>query len=249
MVKSKENLVGKVFERLTVLKQVDDYISPSGKHYAQWLCECSCEKHNKVIANTQNLKQGNVKSCGCISKKHNEYVLDLNDEYGVYGIGYCHNTNTEFYFDMDDYNRIKSICWCECTSGGIQRIVGTDTNTGKLVSMHIFLGYKWHDHIDRNELNNRKHNLRPATTLENSRNKNKSIKNTSGITGVSFISSSKKWRARVSVNRKEIFLGNFTNKEDAIKARLEAEAKYYKEFAPQRHLFEEYNIKSETTQN
>ena len=32
------------------------------------------------------------------------------------------------------------------------------------------------------------------------------------------------------------------NKEDAIKARLEAEAKYYGDFAPQKHLFEEYGI-------
>jgi hypothetical protein len=31
-------------------------------------------------------------------------------------------------------------------------------------------------------------------------------------------------------------------KEDAIKARLAAELKYYGDFAPQRHLFKEYNI-------
>lgn len=248
MVKSKEDLVGQVFSRLTVLKQVDDYVSPSGKHYAQWLCECSCKENNRIIANTQNLKQGNTKSCGCMSKKYNKYVLDLSDENGLYGIGYCHNTNTEFYFDMDDYEKIKNICWCECTRSGMQCLVGTDANSGKLVAMHILLGYKWYDHADRNELNNRKHNLRPATTLENSRNKNKSAKNTSGIIGVS-LTSSNKWRARVSINRKEIFLGNFNNKEDAIKARLEAEAKYYGEFAPQRHLFKEYGINIKTAQN
>ena len=37
-------------------------------------------------------------------------------------------------------------------------------------------------------------------------------------------------------------LGYFNIKEDAIKTRLEAEAKYYGEFAPQRHLFEQYGI-------
>ena len=36
--------------------------------------------------------------------------------------------------------------------------------------------------------------------------------------------------------------GKCVKKDDAIKARLEAEAKYYGEFAPQRHLFKEYNI-------
>jgi hypothetical protein len=37
-------------------------------------------------------------------------------------------------------------------------------------------------------------------------------------------------------------LGYFINKDDAIKTRLSAEAKYYGEFAPQKHLFEEYGV-------
>lgn len=44
------------------------------------------------------------------------------------------------------------------------------------------------------------------------------------------------------VENKEIYLGTFTLKEDATKARLAAEAKYFGEFAPQKHLFEEYGI-------
>ena len=38
------------------------------------------------------------------------------------------------------------------------------------------------------------------------------------------------------------YLGSFSNKDDAIKARLNAEAKYFGKFAPQRHLFEQYGI-------
>ena len=37
-----------------------------------------------------------------------------------------------------------------------------------------------------------------------------------------------------------------TNQEDAIKARLKAELKYFGEFAPQKHLFKQYGI---ATQN
>jgi hypothetical protein len=44
------------------------------------------------------------------------------------------------------------------------------------------------------------------------------------------------------IDAKQIHLGMFENKEDAIKARLEAEAKYFGDFAPQRHLFEQYKI-------
>ena len=37
----------------------------------------------------------------------------------------------------------------------------------------------------------------------------------------------------------------FENKEDANKARLEGEAKYHKDFAPQNKLFSQYNIEEE----
>lgn len=41
---------------------------------------------------------------------------------------------------------------------------------------------------------------------------------------------------------KRINLGIYSNFEEAVKVRLEAEKKYYGEFAPHRDLFEKYNI-------
>ena len=168
--------------------------------------------------------------------------MNLIDKYGTYGIGYCHNTNTEFYFDMDDYDKIKDICWTECTRHGMQCLVGKNPIDKKLVTMHIFLGFKYHDHMDRNELNNRKYNLRPATPSEQCRNRNKPKNNTSGIIGVNWDKKLQKWRARVHINKKEINLGYFENKKDAVIARLKAEKKYYGAFAPQQHLFKQYKI-------
>ena len=66
--------------------------------------------------------------------------------------------------------------------------------------------------------------------------------NTSGITGVSWDKRLQKWSVRLQVNGERIILGNYVNKNDAIKARLEAEKKYFGEFAPQQHLFQEYGI-------
>lgn len=255
MVKVREDLTDKIFGRLKVLKQVEDYIDPkSGQHMARWLCECSCEEHNVISVLGQNLKNGTTKSCGCwhrecasnhlreVTKKNNMFSEKLCDEYGEYYIGYTNNTQNKFYIDADDFDKIKNYCWTECH----QNHNGTCTLKayidGNNVRMHTFLGYEYYDHIDRNELNNRKYNLRKCTKKENNRNRSLPSNNTSGVIGVNWEKRRNRWRSRIVVDEKEIYLGYFLDKEDAIKTRLEAEKKYYCEFAPQRHLFEQYGI-------
>ena len=105
------------------------------------------------------------------------------------------------------------------------------------------------DHINHNTLDNRKYNLRPCTHQENCRNKNMRTDNKSGVIGVYFSKEHNKWRAQIKINGKNVMVYYGSSKEDAIKARLEAEAKYYREFAPQRHLFEQYGIINEVNLN
>lgn len=263
MVKVKTDMTGwKMWEhgvpdsRLMVIQQVNDYVDNNGNRQAQWLCECSCEEHNQVIVIGSRLRNNKqcTKSCGCLAKelsakrlqgkyKLNDYHLNLQDEHGFYGVGYCANTKSEFYFDMEDYNKIKNITWYEkVRKNGFRRLAGTDRDTGKQTLMHITLGFKWCDHADKNELNNRKYNLRPATAQENARNHNKQKNNTSGFIGICQHKRYKTWRSYIMIDGKNINLGSYKNKEDAIKARLEAENKYFGKFAPQIHLFEQYGI-------
>ena len=234
---------------------------------ALWLCECSCEQHNRVVLSGKDIRNGNTKSCGCLrrensakmvldaqslatkaasqkNKDYNDMVLNLEDEYGLYGVGYCHNTGKEFYFDMEDYDKIKNICWNEQFTN-IPTIQGRDLRTNKMVRMHSYLGYENCDHEDRNELNNRKYNLRPATTQENARNHNRQKNNTSGVIGVGWLMQQNKWRAYIYIDKTHIGLGTFDNKNDAIVARLKAEQKYFGEFAPQKHLYKQYGIVSD----
>lgn len=86
------------------------------------------------------------------------------------------------------------------------------------------------DHINHNTLDNRKSNLRICTQNDNAKNKSKQINNTSGVTGVSWYKKYEKWRVRIQVNNKDILIGYFDDKEEAIKARKEAEIKYFGEF-------------------
>ena len=255
MVKTREDLTGRVFGRLTVIKQVEDYVEPlSGHRHAQWLCECSCEEHNQVVILQSSLKKKNpTQSCGCIQKetasnvlhKVNVYSEKLSDEYGEYYIGYTNNTNNKFYVDADDFDKIKNFCWTEIVSKKNFHKLTTTQEDGQTIAMHAFLGFKQYDHADRNQLNNRKYNLRKCSRQQNNRNKSIRSDNTSGITGVSFDKRSKKWVAELSGGDFR-FRQHFNNFEDAVKARLEAENKYFGEFAPQQYLYNEYGI---TVQN
>ena len=86
------------------------------------------------------------------------------------------------------------------------------------------------DHEDRNGLNNKINNLRPATRLENGRNRKFQKNNTSGITGVCWHKNRKKWMATIKIYGKQKYLGSYINKEDAAQARKEAEKKYFGKF-------------------
>lgn len=91
-----------------------------------------------------------------------------------------------------------------------------------------FLVYgKWPDdeidHIDGNSLNNRLHNLKVVSHIENGRNQKIHKNNKSGQSGVYYHKQSKKWKANIGVNGKQIQLGYFKDFESARKARKSAE--------------------------
>jgi hypothetical protein len=83
------------------------------------------------------------------------------------------------------------------------------------------------DHIDRNPLNNTRANLRTVSPMESVRNRSLFKNNTSGYAGVSLVKSSGKWKAKIRLQGKEIFLGNYSTIEEAIQARMEGEKKYW----------------------
>lgn len=86
------------------------------------------------------------------------------------------------------------------------------------------------DHEDRDKENNHRDNLRSATRSQNGMNRKISSNNTSGVTGVYWHKTSKKWRARLTSDGRRIHLGNFKHKKAAIKVRKEAEIKYFGEY-------------------
>jgi len=87
------------------------------------------------------------------------------------------------------------------------------------------------DHIDGNTSNNRIENLRKVSLAQNAMNRKIAKNNTSGITGVYFCSTWKRWKAEIKFHSKKVNLGSFDSFEDAVNARLIAEKKYHGEFS------------------
>jgi hypothetical protein len=257
MVKVKEDMTGWVMSehgvpdsRLTIIKQIEDYIEPKTKRRsARWLCECSCK--NKIIVTGNDIRSGHTKSCGCYNsdvvirrcKKYNTYEKRV-DQDGEYYVGFTANTNKEFYFDLEDYDKIKDYCWSEASNKDKTYFFISSHKKGQNIKIHQLIAGKYSDHIDRNPFNNRRNNLRQCTHQENCWNRGAHKDGSSGVAGVSWTKKDKKWRAYITVDKKQIHLGYFDDKHDAIKARLVAEQKYFKEFAPQQNLYKEYDIAS-----
>jgi len=90
------------------------------------------------------------------------------------------------------------------------------------------------DHITHGTMNfidNRMCNLRLATHSQNIMNQGTHVSNTSGARGVTWHKRDKRWIAQITLNKKQLHLGYFEDKNDAIEARKQAVENYFGEFA------------------
>ena len=218
-----EDLSGREFGLLKVIKY--DHSDKQGTH---WLCECKCK--NKVIVRRGHLISGHTQSCGCLNKKINSdrKLTNIYDLSGDYGIGWTTNTNEEFLFDLDDYEKIKDYCWLEhngyiVSSTGIllhRLIMSADENNMETV-----------DHIKHNTKDNRKSELRKASYSENNRNRGLSKNNQIGLRGI-YKYPNGSYRASITKNGKT-YTKTSKNLDFIIQWRNEKENELFGEFAYQ----------------
>lgn len=110
----------------------------------------------------------------------------------------------------------------------MHRIVILDFNNIKNTQIDI-------DHINHNERDNRKVNLRIATRSQNNQNRTMSKRNKSGFVGVFQKRNFSKWTVYLSSNNKRIQLGQYSDFTEAVKARIEAERDYFGNYAYVKH--------------
>ena len=162
-----------------------------------------------------------------------KYNLNEIIEYEDYAEVVLYNKDCEevarAIIDLDDVDEIKKYKWCLNNIGyvinrefGLLHRLIMNPDTDMVV-----------DHINHNKLDNRKSNLRICTKQQNNMNKKVRKDNTSGIKGIWWNKSRNKWTAEIMVNSKKHHLGDFSTKEEAAKARMNAEIEYFGEYRNQ----------------
>ena len=184
----------------------------SNKHYSKGYCR----KHYRVFK-----KYGEIKR---INRTPNEIVFYENYAEMVLYDKNC-NEITRTLISLDDVEKVKKYKWRLNQKGyGITQ----EHKHSKIIRLHRYImdcpENMVVDHINHNPLDNRRSNLRICTQQENSMNK-------SNVKGVTWESDRCKWRANICYKGKRINLGRYETKEEAIKARKEAEKIYFGEFA------------------
>lgn len=245
--RARGDLTGQTFGRLKVVCPTEDKEIKDGTRRKQYLCECSCGNPNLIPVLAENLLSGHTQSCGCYQKERNREANIKRNKYdlsGDYGIGYAVDSGLEFYFDLEDYDKIKDYCWSEYGTGYLITSIN-NSERKKLISMHQLLTdfkYSEVDHANRKKNDNRKANLRGVSHQQNMQNQTKRSDNKSDFIGVFWANRDKRWNANICYQGKTYSFVT-SDKEKAILWRLQKEYELFgPDFAPQRHLFAQYNI-------
>ena len=120
-----------------------------------------------------------------------------------------------------DARAVGAFNWWYHGPNGYGYALNTRKGTGALF-LHRFIADRMGlsrkreiDHEDGDHLNCRRSNLRPATKSQNSQNAKLRKDNTSGVKGVTWHAPSRTWEARITANKKSIFLGNYATVAEA----------------------------------
>jgi hypothetical protein len=143
--------------------------------------------------------------------------------------------------DAADYDWLNQWNWFAAWAENTQSFYARRNDRGEdgkfhVVSMHrkvlgLDRGDKRHgDHINRNTLDNRRSNLRPASLGQNKQNSKCVAGSASGLKGVS-IRSNGNWQAEIAVDGKRIYLGTRKTAEAAHELYREAAQRLHGEFA------------------
>lgn len=140
--------------------------------------------------------------------------------------------------DDEDFALVSKYSWCVSRKAyNNYAVVRREGN--KIIYLHRLLMNTPQDqvvdHIDGNDLNCQRSNMRNCTRAQNAQNQ----KTRAGYKGVSWDSINKKYKSYIKVKGRQLFLGRFVKASDAAKVYNDAALYHFKAFASLNVLEEE----------
>ena len=149
--------------------------------------------------------------------------------------------------DTEDFDRVKDITWLVKSNrargqDATYAYGGTwdkESKTWTSIALHRYILGVFDpniqvDHRDFETTNNKKENLRVATFVENMRHRRAFSNNEVGIRGIRQDKRRGSFQARITVDGKQIYLGESFDIEEAKRLRAEAEERYFGQFSTTR---------------
>ena len=208
----REDLTGRTFGRLTVLRQAGPEEAKRGRRY--WVCLCSCGK--QVVVEGTHLRTGHTKSCGCYrgDSARSRRMVDISGQrFGRLTVLEPVNLAN----GADPYWKCRCDCGKEIVCKKENLLSGSTQSCGCLME------------------ETRKENMKKAihfvegTCIEKISCRSESKSNTSGHRGV-YKRENNRWRATIGFQGRVYNLGTFGSFEEAVEARVAAEKRMYDPF-------------------
>lgn len=136
-----------------------------------------------------------------------------------------------YYISPGGKRFLRWLCKCDC--GNFKTVITSKLNNGHTKScgcLQVEIQKQKLEMREKDRFNNTRILMLTSKEYKN---------NTSGHKGVCYRARNEKWMAYITIKKKKMHLGEYKNKEDAIKARKEAEEKYFKP------IIEEFNKEKE----
>ena len=191
------DLTGQRFGKLTALRALDERTKNGG---VVWLCRCDCG--GEVRVPSRQLTGGCTKSCGCLSRPPlKDYI----------GRRFGRLTVTAYAGKQEGQHMWR--CVCEC--GRETEVRQTNLQTGKTQSCGCYNVAQVRESLGLTE--------GTAVRILEYYKTHLSGRNASGCNGVYQNKRTRRWVAQITFCGKTRYLGNYENKEDAVKARRRAE--------------------------